>query len=109
VPRATAGAGASVSETGNELGVALGTAVLGSIMTAVYRQQLDDAPAEARDTLGAAHELAGDLGRSAGDALRSTADVAFVDGVRLASFVAAALLAGAGVASARISRREPSG
>jgi DHA2 family multidrug resistance protein-like MFS transporter len=112
VPPEKAGAGASVSETGNELGVALGTAVLGSILTAVYRQQLDDtrvaAPVldEAKETLAAAHEAADDLGGSAGDALRAAADVAFVDGVRIASIVAAVLLAVVGLASWRIARND---
>jgi DHA2 family multidrug resistance protein-like MFS transporter len=98
VPPAKAGAGASVSETGNELGVALGTAVLGSILVAVYRNRLGDVPAEARETLGAAHAL-GD------DAVRAAADAAFVDGIRVASVVAALLLVAVAVASARVARR----
>ncbi len=111
VPPEKAGAGASVSETANELGVALGTAVLGSILTATYRRQLDDAavPAatldEARQTLGAAHAAAGDLGGAMGDALRSAADVAFTDGLQLASAVAAVLLAAVSIASWRVSHR----
>ncbi|HYF47708.1 MAG TPA: MFS transporter [Acidimicrobiales bacterium] len=101
VPPAKAGAGASVSETGAELGVALGTAVLGSIMTAVYRSRLDGSGVaeEAKETLGAAHEL-GDA------AVRALADAAFVDGLRVAAVVAAVLLAAVGVASARLVRGE---
>ena len=62
-PPERAGAAAAVSETGGELGLALGVAIMGSIGTAVYRGDLDDAlapglPAEAqeaaRDTLGGA-------------------------------------------------------
>jgi MFS transporter, DHA2 family, multidrug resistance protein len=115
VPPEKAGAGASVSETGNELGVALGTAVLGSILTAVYRRQLTDvdvaaAPLDrARETLGAAHDAAADLAGAGGNVLRSAADGAFVDGMQVASVVTALLLAGAGVASWRVSHRtEPS-
>ncbi len=99
VPPEKAGAGASVSETGNELGVALGTAVLGSIMVAVYRRQLADAPEAAQETLGAAHQVGGDT-------LVAAANSAFVDGVRVASLVAAALLVAAAVASGRVARRE---
>jgi DHA2 family multidrug resistance protein-like MFS transporter len=98
VPQAKAGAGASVSETGNELGVALGTAVLGSILVAVYRHRLDDVPAEARETLGAAHEVGTGT-------VRAAADAAFVDGIRVASAVAAVLLVAVAVASARVARR----
>ena len=111
VPPEKAGAGASVSETANELGVALGTAVLGSILTATYRRQLDDTavPAvaldEARETLGAAHVAASDLGGAMGDALRSAADTAFTDGLRVASAVAAVLLAAVSIASWRVSHR----
>jgi DHA2 family multidrug resistance protein-like MFS transporter len=106
IPPAKAGAGASVSETANELGVALGTAVLGSILVAVYRHQLDDAPAAARDTLGAAHQTAADLGGTAGETLVKAADQAFVDGMRVASLVTAGLLLGAAVASARVARSD---
>jgi DHA2 family multidrug resistance protein-like MFS transporter len=112
VPPEKAGAGASVSETANELGVALGTAVLGSILTATYRRELDDASAPdaaldaARETLGAAHEAAADLGGATGDALRAAADAAFTDGLRVAAAVAAVLLAGVSVASWRVSHRD---
>lgn len=99
VPPERAGAGASISETANELGIALGTAVLGSIVVAVYRGSLNgvagvptEALHHARETLGAAEIAAAGLG-SAGDALRAAAQHAFVDGVQVASLVAAALLA----------------
>lgn len=105
VPPEKAGAGASVSETANELGVALGTAVLGSILVAVYRDRLAEAPAAAQETLGGAHDVAADLGGAVGDALIAAADAAFTDGVRLASLVTAVLLAGVSLASWRVSRR----
>lgn len=105
VPPEKAGAGASVSETANELGVALGTAVLGSILTAVYRGQLTDAPAAAQETLGAAHEVGQDLGGALGAALIAVADAAFTDGLRLGSLVTALLLAVLSLASWRVSRR----
>src|SRR4029450_13944770 len=42
-PPERAGAAAALSETGGELGLALGVAIIGSIGTAVYRGDLDDA------------------------------------------------------------------
>ncbi|MET0910402.1 MAG: MFS transporter [Ilumatobacteraceae bacterium] len=111
VPPAKAGAGASVSETGNELGIALGTALLGSILSARYRARFDgaaDIPAtalgEARETLGAAHLAADGLRGPAGDRLRELADAAFIDGVRVACIVAAALAFGAAALVARAAR-----
>lgn len=99
IPPAKAGAGGAVSETANELGVALGTAVLGSILVAVYRRQLAGAPAEALETLGAAHH-------STDASLVAAADAAFVDGVRVASVVTAVLLVLVAVAGWRVSRSE---
>ena len=70
-----------ISETGAELGGAIGIAVLGSIGTAVYRAALtdqlppgipNDAVAGARDTLGAAVEVAQELpGHSAASSSRA--------------------------------------
>ncbi len=99
IPPARAGAGASVSETAIELGVALGTAVLGSIAAAVYRSELDDVdgvPAEvlevSRDTLGAALGAAERLGGDPGAALTAAADSAFVDGFHVAALAASVAL-----------------
>ncbi len=96
IPPERAGAGASVSETAIELGVALGTAVLGSIAAAVYRDRLvtvDGVPPDAvdvsRDTLGAALGAAERLGGEPGDALRDAAATAFVDGFHAAALAAA--------------------
>jgi DHA2 family multidrug resistance protein-like MFS transporter len=97
IPPAKAGAGGAVSETANELGVALGTAVLGSVMVAVYRSRLDDAPEAARETLGGAHQIGG-------AELVSAANAAFVDGVQVASVLTAALLGLVALASWRVSR-----
>ncbi len=95
IPPERAGAGASISETAIELGVALGTAVLGSIAANVYRRELDGiqgVPVEAietsRDTLGAAIGAADRLGGDLGNVLRDAADVAFVDGFHTAALTA---------------------
>ncbi|HEX7096175.1 MAG TPA: MFS transporter [Acidimicrobiales bacterium] len=112
IPPAKAGAGASISETAAELGIALGTAVLGSILTAVYRDDLDDSvpgvPADAvdraRETLGAATQTAAELGDTAGRILRDTANAAFTNGVRIGALVAAFVLTTIGWWTARSAR-----
>jgi DHA2 family multidrug resistance protein-like MFS transporter len=97
VPRDRTGAASAISETGMELGGALGMAVLGSVLNAVYRNSLDlpegvPAPAEsaARDSLGAALQAAahlpGDLAAQVGAAAKD----AFVDGMHAALLGSAA-------------------
>ena len=76
-----AGSAAGISETGAELGGALGIAVLGSIGTAIYRSQVVEAapagiPSQAvaasRDTLGGAVTAAGQLPDQLGTARLGT-------------------------------------
>ncbi len=97
-PPERAGAASALSETGAELGGALGIAVLGSIGTAVYRQGLAEyfpsgMPTEvvtaAQGTLGAAIDAAKQLGGAAGDALAAASRTAFVRGMQYAAVVAA--------------------
>ncbi len=96
-PPERAGVASGLSETGAELGGALGIAILGSIGTAVYRSRISDAvpagvPPEAaesaRDTLGAAVGAAGELPARLLDA----ASDAFAEGMQVAAVVSAALL-----------------
>lgn len=115
IPPQRAGAGASVSETANELGIALGTAILGSIMVAVYRSNLGtpagasaDGLAHARETLGAAVSASERLGEPAGTALLDAARTAFVDGVRAASLVAVVALVAVAVWAVRVHVVAPS-
>jgi DHA2 family multidrug resistance protein-like MFS transporter len=91
-PPERAGAASGISETGAELGGALGIAILGSIGVAVYRGQLadtlpagipDQAAAAARDTLGGAVGVAAQLPASAGRALADAAQEAFARGMQL--------------------------
>jgi DHA2 family multidrug resistance protein-like MFS transporter len=99
-PPERAGAASGVSETGAELGGALGIAILGSVGIAVYRGQLDEslpaglpdeAAATARDTLGAATEVASQIPGPIGAGLIDTAQSAFVSGMHTVAAVAAVI------------------
>ncbi|HEX5013330.1 MAG TPA: MFS transporter [Candidatus Limnocylindrales bacterium] len=105
-PPEQAGAASGISETGVELGGALGIAILGSIGTAVYRTQIveampsgvpGDAIAAARDTLGGAVSVAGELAGAAGSAVLIAAQGAFVQGMHTTSLIAAVIAAGIAV------------
>jgi MFS transporter, DHA2 family, multidrug resistance protein len=115
-PPERAGAASAISETGAELGGALGIAILGSIGTAVYRSRLGDAipssvtPEQeeaAQDTLGGAlaagNELPAPLAEDVVDAARE----AFLQGLQLAAAVTAVAVAVLAVVAARLLRRAP--
>ncbi|MFI6209702.1 MFS transporter [Streptomyces sp. NPDC051041] len=101
VPGERAGAASAVSETAYELGAALGIALLGSLVTGVYRDFTGPAgtPAEARESLGGAVEAAADLPAHTSAALLDAARQSFVDGLALAAGVGAAVLLAAAVAA----------
>jgi MFS transporter, DHA2 family, multidrug resistance protein len=112
-PPERAGAASGISETGGELGGALGIALLGSIGTAVYRAEVEDAlrpglPGEAasaaRDTLGGAVGAAESL---PGSVLGAAAE-AFVSGLQLAALTGAVLMAAGAAAAALVLRRRDS-
>jgi DHA2 family multidrug resistance protein-like MFS transporter len=101
VPKEQAGSASAVSETAYELGAALGIALLGSIVTGVYRGFTGPAgtPAAAHESLGGAVQAASGLPAHTAGALLDAARQSFVDGLTLASGVGAAvLLAAAGAA-----------
>jgi MFS transporter, DHA2 family, multidrug resistance protein len=98
-PPERAGAASAITETSAEFGGALGIAILGVIGTAVYRAQMaeavpagvpDQAAAAARDTLGGAVAVAGQLPERVGAALLEVAREAFTQGLHLAAAVSAA-------------------
>lgn len=108
-PPTRAGAASALSETGNELGGALGIAVLGSIGAAVYRTEITgtspaglpaDVAAAARDTLGGAVHVADSLPGPLADALVRAAREAFVGGMQTVAVVSAVGLAVAAVLAA---------
>ncbi|MFJ7149898.1 MFS transporter [Streptomyces sp. NPDC100445] len=101
VPRDQAGAASAVSETAYELGAALGIALLGSIVTGVYRgfQGPAGTPTEAHESLGAATEAAAHLAPHRAEALLDAARTSFVHGLHLASAAGAAVLLAASAVS----------
>ena len=99
-PPERAGAAAGISETGTELGMALGIAVIGSIGTAVYRGELrmpDDTPpwaAEAaRGSIGGAQEVARGLPDPLGTEILEASLSAFTRGVQVTAATSAAVAA----------------
>jgi len=101
-PRERAGVASGISETGAEFGGALGIAVFGSIGVALYRGRLADGipagvPPEqaevARDTLGGANNVAGQLPDSLGASLLESARDAFTAGLQVTAVTGAVLLA----------------
>jgi DHA2 family multidrug resistance protein-like MFS transporter len=112
-PPERAGAASAIAETSAEVGGALGIAVLGVIGAAVYRAQVADAvPAgvpphlaqAARDTLGGAVEVAGQLPSQLADALLGASRQAFTLGLHLAFAVGAAVALGVAVLAAVLLR-----
>jgi MFS transporter, DHA2 family, multidrug resistance protein len=108
VPPAKAGGASAISETAYELGVALGVAVLGSLVTLGYQSRVvlpgglspDDA-ARAGDSLASAVTVAGDQG-AAGPAVLEAAQEAFVASLQTTCVVAAVLVAVAAVVAWRL-------
>ena len=113
-PPERAGAAAGVSETSAEFGGALGIAVLGTIGIALYRSAMADAvpaglPPEAaeaaRDTLGGAIAVAGQLPSEIGGALVDAARAAFLRGLQLTAAISAIGSIGLAVFAAVLLRR----
>jgi DHA2 family multidrug resistance protein-like MFS transporter len=100
-PVERAGAAAAISSTAPQIGGAFGVAVLGSIITAVYRHAMaTDVPAgvpagaahAARDNIGTAAAAARQLPESLADPLLTTARAAFTAGLHVAAVVSSALM-----------------
>ena len=103
VPPERAGAASGISETGTELGGALGIAILGSLGVAFYRARVDGAlPAgvppgaaeAARDTLGGAVAAADRLPGQLGAALLGAAREVFAQALHLVAATSAVLALG---------------
>jgi EmrB/QacA subfamily drug resistance transporter len=102
LPTSLQNVGSAVNDLSRELGGALGIAVLGSLLSATYRDSLDltgvPAPVAeaARSSLGAAHAIGGPVAEQARDA--------FVDGMRFALLGGAVTAALAALAVALLLR-----
>ena len=97
-PEANAGVGSALNDTTRQVGGALGVGIFGSLLNTAYSSSMANAlvglPAEAadaaRNSVGAATQIATTLAGPAGDALGTAARVAFVDGQGIVFFISAA-------------------
>ncbi len=118
-PPERAGAASGISETGAELGGALGIAVLGTLGTAVYRNEIVDAiptgvPSgvadAARDTLGTAEAVAADLPNGLGVSLLDAARDAFTQALQVTAAIGTVIVLGLAILIATMlgrSQKEP--
>ncbi len=104
-PPERAGAASGISETGAEVGGALGIALLGSVGVAIYRGAMADLPPEvpaqaasiARDTLGGATGVAAVLPAELAATVLAIAREAFVDGMQVVAGISAAVAVGVAI------------
>jgi MFS transporter, DHA2 family, multidrug resistance protein len=116
-PPERSGNASAISETGAELGGALGIAILGSIGTLIYRGRMEAAPtgtlpadavSVARATLGGAIESASKLPESLADDLVRHAREAFMIGIDVtAALAAVAMIGGAFIVTRMLAHADP--
>ena len=113
-PAERAGAAAAISETSSEFGGALGIAILGSIVTVIYRGAMADAvpagvPAAAaeaaRGTIGGAVSVAGQLPAALGAGLMDAARSAFAQAFEVTAVIGAAISVGVAILAVALLRR----
>jgi len=106
VPRERAGMGSAVNETTGEVGGALGVAILGALLSAAYRSNIDEALRQAgaavasvpqaaidsvRDSLASASLVIAELPPQYAEPARAVAGDAFVNGMDSALWIAAGI------------------
>jgi EmrB/QacA subfamily drug resistance transporter len=120
VPMNKAGVGSAVNDTTREVGGAIGIALVGTIVTSIYRDRLsptlDTLPPElaevARDNIGKALAVADQAGQAIGPEaaadLKQAVRQSFVDGAHIGLRISAVLVAAAAVVIfARLGQDEP--
>jgi len=114
VPQRRAGAGSAMNDASRELGAALGVAVMGSLAASQYRGAVGDLTARlpeglqetAQSSISGAIRIAAQLPGPLGEAVRTGASHAFIDGIHLAVTVGSALAMGAAILVVRSLPRE---
>ena len=99
VPEEKAGVGSAMNDITRLMATALGIAVIGSAMNSIYRSKVAaavtglpaEAAAAAKDSVGAALQIAASLPGDAGAALSAAATAAFTDAFGLAILIGAAV------------------
>jgi len=97
VPEAKAGVGSAMNDVNRQVGGALGVAIIGSIMSSVYRSGMTETAAAlpahlrhaARDSIGSAHAVAQHLPAAAAQHLDAGAASAFTHALGIGFFAAA--------------------
>ena len=114
LPPAKAGIGSAMNDVVREVAGTLGIAVLGSILASGYSGSMDsavaglpaDAAAAASDSVGAADQVAAQMGGSGGADLIASAHQAFVDAMSTTASIAAAIaITGAVIAAVFLPER----
>lgn len=102
VPEADAGVGSAVNDFSRELGAALGIATIGSFVSSLYHNNIDDAlagtlPDEivdlAGESIGVATVVAAGLPEEVGATVISAANQAFIEAMSTGFWISAAVLA----------------
>jgi hypothetical protein len=96
LPPAKQGVASAINDLSREVGGAIGIAVIGSIMTAIYRAHLT-VPGVPAAVLGKAKDSVA-VAAHIGGPVAAKADTAFIDGVHIALYTAAGAAALAAVA-----------
>jgi DHA2 family multidrug resistance protein-like MFS transporter len=97
VDETKAGAAGSLEGTGYELGVGLGIAVFGGILSGVYRSAIELPAGVSRDavySIGETFQIASTLPPELADLVRAAGGAAFVEAHQVVLWVAAAVIAG---------------
>ena len=106
VPEANAGVGSALNDVTRNVGGALGIGILGSMFNSIYSSGVAGAVAglpsavadAAKNSIGAASQVAAGIGGPEGEALRSASNLAFTDALTVAMAVGAVItLIGAAV------------